>query len=308
MGTHYNVTIVSPPSHITRDQLQQTIDSVLKRVNQQMSTYIDDSEISRFNQAPVGEWFSVSAETLQVVNAAQSLSQLSAGAFDITVGPLIELWGFGRKITSTPPADDAIMRLLDRIGWRYLLVNDATTSLKKERPITINLSAIAKGYGVDAVAQQLDKLSIAHYLVEVGGEIRVKGQNGSSQPWRIGIETPSLNHQGAQRAIALGDSAVATSGDYRNFYEHEGKRYSHTIDPKTGKPVTHQLASVTVITDTAMMADGLATLFNVVGYQQALAIAEKNQIAVYLIGYNGDSYDIHYSSAFAPYLDQDITQ
>ena len=286
MGTTYNITIANPAENLSENELQQGVDQLLLNVNQQMSTYIDDSEISQFNKLAINRWQTVSTDFIEVALLSQQLSTLSGGRFDVTIGPLIELWGFGRESSSSVPSDEAITEAKAKVGWQALDIDVDKQQLRKTKPISVNLSAIAKGFGVDKIAGYLETNGVENYLVEIGGEIRVKGLSPSDQSWRLGIEKPSLSQQGAQEIVALSDASIATSGDYRNYFEENGLRYSHTIDPQTGKPVRHNIASVTVIALTAALADGYATALNVMGLDDALSLAKEQQLAAFFILYD----------------------
>ena len=306
MGTSFTVKAVNPPKTIQKDVLEKTIQSLLVDINQQMSTYIPDSEISRFNQAPIGEWFSVSPEFIEVLLLSQRLSELSKGKFDITIGPLISLWGFDYNSETKVPSQEEINLAKSKTGYQSLKIDTEARKILREKAITLNVSAVAKGYGADKLAEYLESLSIKNYLVEIGGEMRVAGKNSRGDFWRIGVEKPTLTQGSVQQIIALDDKAVATSGDYRNYFEENGIRYSHTIDPDQGKPVRHSIASVTVIAETAAEADGFATALNVLGKEAAMNLAEKEELAAYFILYTtdeSDPYVIDYSSAFSPYLE-----
>jgi thiamine biosynthesis lipoprotein len=306
MGTTYSITVVEPAPEINSEILQRSIDTLLQDLNQQMSTYIAGSEISRFNQIETQLWHSISPEFLEVILLSQNISKLSDGYFDISIGPLVELWGFGKKESSSVPDDIAIENAKQRVGWQHLQIDTAKQQISKAVDLWLDVSAIAKGYGVDKVAELLDQTGIENYLVEIGGEMRVSGINAKQRPWRIGIETPTLGQRGVQQVIELNDYSVATSGDYRNFFEENGQRFSHTIDPNTGKPVRHNIASVTVIEKSAAKADALATALNVLGEEKALQLAEKEQLAAFFIFYDnknsGERYLIHYTDAFIPFL------
>ncbi len=307
MGTSYHITIAQPSAQINQRSLQTQIDAILQRVNQQMSTYIADSQISQFNQLPPNQWMTVDEDFISVLEISMALSAQSKGKFDITIGPLIELWGFGKNWHADIPSDEAIAEAKARTGWRSLRVDTKRNKILKEIPLSINVSAVAKGFGVDKVAAFLEKLGIQNYLVEIGGEVRVKGVNPKQQHWALGIEKPAMqSSQPVQQVIQIKDQSVATSGDYRNYFEQDGQRYSHTIDPETGRPVRHRIASVTVITDTAAEADGYATTLNVIGsIDDALALAENQHLAAYFILYSDNPekpYTVRYSSAFKPYL------
>ena len=251
-----------------------------------MSTYRADSEVSRFNRAVPGEWFAVSADTAAVVATALEVHQGSGGAFDITVGPLVDLWGFGAgsKATDRVPSDAEVAAAAARVGSDALRVRADPPALFKSADREIDLSAIAKGFGVDRAALWLEGNGVANYMVEVGGEVRTRGRNPQGEKWRIGIEAPELLQQGhAIAAVALSGESVATSGDYRNYFEAGGRHYSHTIDPATARPVEHALASVTVVAADCKTADALATAIDVLGPDKGLAFAERENLAVYLL-------------------------
>ncbi len=242
--------------------------SAVDAVDTAMSTYQDDSELSRFNRHGT-EPFEVSDSMIEVVSEAQRIAELSSGAFDITVGPLVDAWGFGPDPGGDPPDADTIAVLLADNGFRRLDVDPEQRTLQKENAaIRCDLSAIAKGYAVDRVALGLTDLGLVDFMVEIGGEVRAVGRNAVGEAWRIGIERPEAGSRGMWSAVALADAAMATSGDYRNYYEKDGVRISHTIDPRTGRPVTHRLASVRVIHPSCMTADALATAISVLGPEE----------------------------------------
>lgn len=286
MGTFYNVKIVkNGPSAPNLDLLPQGIQKVLDGVNQKMSTYIQDSELSRLNRNRTTEWIPISSELYKVLLYAIKTSKKSNGAFDITVGPLVNLWGFGpeKDKEHTIPPESEIKKRLANVGYQKLLLRADPPAVKKlNSEIYCDLSAIAKGYGVDKVADYLDSLQVTNYLVEVGGEIRARGLNQKQSDWRIGVSSPE-NPNDIEKIISVTNRAVATSGDYRNYFEKDGIRYSHTIDPTTGRPITHHLASVTVIHDSCMVADAMATAIDVLGPQKGYELAQKEELAVFLI-------------------------
>ncbi len=305
MGTSYHITVVEPGRDRRQGELQKRIDRVLADVNQRMSTYLPDSELNRLNRAATGQWLPVSEPLFQVLKISQEISALSSGAFDITVAELVNLWGFGPdKTDQEVPSPEVIAQVRQQMGYRNLQLRPKPMSIRKHKPLQVDLSAVAKGYGVDRVAAEFDSLGIANYLVEVGGELYVRGQSPRGNKWRIGVEAPSLMHTSAQKAIYVSGVGVATSGDYRNYFEVDGKRYSHTLDPTTGYPVTHALASVTVIAETSARADALATALNVLGQERALALAEAEGIAAFFIVKNDTGFREQYSSAFGAYLRQ----
>lgn len=298
MGTQYMVRTACEA-----DGLGPEIRVLLDDIEAQMSTYRSDSVLSRINRAPVGTWLKATPELLDVLEPAQRLSALSGGAFDVTVGPLVNLWGFGPDAASdAAPSEDLIAAARARVGYGYLTLR-RPAGLRKDRALYIDLSAIAKGYAVDRVADHIEARGCLDYLVEVGGEVRVRGHRRDGDLWRIGIETPDPDQLGGvQRIIRSDGIAMATSGDYRNFFESDGRRYSHTIDPRTGYPVTHGLASVTVLHASTLWADGFATLLNVLGPTAGLELAEREGIAALFIEHTGAGFTEHVTSTFVPYL------
>lgn len=302
MGTTYSVKVVSVPG-ASVEELPDAVDTALAEVNQQMSTWIDDSELSRFNVSRSTDWFPVSPATLSVVREADRVSRLTDGLFDATIAPLIDLWSFGsEKGSRQPPADDAIESVMSRCGYEKLTHRDDPPAIKKSLPgLSVNLSAIAKGYGVDRVIEVLQQRGYSAALVEIGGEVRAIGTKPDGSPWRIAIERPVTSERSFQRIVPLSNNAVATSGDYRIFFEHEGQRFSHEIDPRTGKPVRHQLAAATVITESCMTADALATALMVMGPDDGYNFAETHGIAAFFIVRTGDGFSERMSSAFAPF-------
>jgi thiamine biosynthesis lipoprotein len=287
MGTYYIAKVGTrrAPKGLRQDAVAQAMRGCLGEVNERMSTYLPSSELSRFNDNPSTEPVKASAPLRLVVTEAQRVSALSGGAFDVTIGPLVDAWGFGPlDRPASPPSPQVIEGLRGALGYQQLRVGEGT--LQKAHPhLRVDLSGIAKGYAVDVCAERLEGLGAVDYMIEVGGEVRAKGRNPRGEPWRIGVERPSPTpEQPIQRVIALKDAALATSGDYRNYYELEGQRLSHTIDPRTGAPIAHRLASVSVISPTCMTADALATALNVLGPQDGVALAQQLQLsALFLI-------------------------
>ncbi|MCB1644396.1 MAG: FAD:protein FMN transferase [Pseudomonadales bacterium] len=304
MGTTYSVKVIG--ADVDAELLKAKIDSVLESVNDSMSTYRDNSELSRFNKAPVNEWFTVSEGLMSVILSAREIWTLSAGRFDVTIGPLVNLWGFGPDASQDKvPSPDTLAAARARVGMAHL--QSRPGALLKQTDIYVDLSAIAKGYGVDQVAGLLEAEGLGNYLVEVGGELRARGHNAAGKIWQIAIELPDAHQRMPYRVVPLQDMAMATSGDYRNYFERDGVRYSHTIDPQTGAPVTHNLASVTVLASTATMADGLATAINVMGPEQGLAMAERQNLAVFVILKAADGFEARYTRAFAKYIEPEIS-
>ncbi|WP_299493157.1 FAD:protein FMN transferase [uncultured Shewanella sp.] len=304
MGTTYHIKIMPGKSAIDAKALQIKIDKALEEVNNQMSTYRPDSELSRFNQMSSHETINVSPDTVKVINEAIKLYKITDGALDITLGPLVNLWGFGpdkRPVTEPTQAD--IDKQRARTGIQYIKVSGTQLS-KAHDDLYVDLSSIAKGFGVDKVAALLDQYQPQGYLVEVGGEIRLKGTKGDNQPWRIAVEQPSEEGVAVQQVISPGNMSMATSGDYRNYYEEDGQQFSHLIDPRTGYPIKHRLASVTVLNKDCMVADGYATAMMVLGTQASLALAKRENLAIMLIEKRDDGFKVFYSDAFKPFVSQ----
>ncbi len=305
MGTSYQVKIITNDD-VPTENLGEQIENRLSSLNQTFSTYIETSELMQFNQAKTGQPQAISEDMQVVMSIAQEVYGLTDGAFDPTVAPLVNLWGFGpNESNNVIPQSEQIQQALSVIGLNHLVLNKAAKKAQREQDIKLDFSAIAKGYAVDAVADLLESSGIQHYLVEVGGELRAGGYKPNGDLWRIAIERPSLVQGDVQQVIALQDVAVATSGDYRNYFEKNGKHYSHTIDPRIGYPVDHELASVTVIEETAVKADALATAMMVMGPEDSLMLAEKYNIPVYILVKEADGFKVQYSKAFAQYLSGD---
>jgi len=309
MGTTYQVKIARASISKTRlESLRTMVDSALTEVNRQMSTYDPGSEISRFNKFADTTKFEVSTEFVEVVNEALKVYESSDKAFDITVAPLVNLWGFGvRGNRIAPPNKKEIGTILKYIGSSNLST-DGISGLKKKIPeLQLDLSAIAKGYGVDVVARVLSHKGYENFMVEIGGEVFARGDKADGDFWKIGIDAPDLHSlpgQNIQAILSLKNIAVATSGDYRNFFEYDGKIYSHTINPKSGFPVTHALASVTIIAQNCMEADALATTVMVMGREKGVRYIETltNVEAFFIVRKTKESYDIFQSSGFEKYL------
>lgn len=304
MGTTYSVKLSSLPEGVTADELQVEIDLALEKVNDQMSTWREDSEISRFNRSRDTDWFPVSKETAYVVQTAIEMSQKTEGAFDVTVGPLVNLWSFGPdKAERKIPPRAVIDKTRSRVGFEFLRVRQFPPALKKTRAdLYVDLSAIAKGFGVDQSAELLRARGIDSYMVEIGGEVRTQGTKPDGKAWRVGIETPTPFSRGIRRVLELSGESLATSGDYRNFAVIDGKHYSHTIDPRTGRPVEHGLASVSIVAENCMLADAYATAILVMGPDAGYNWAKDNNIAAFLIVRDGEAFAEKSTAAFSKYL------
>jgi len=283
MGTTFNVKFFPTQQELNQQNLYELVVAELARVNQLMSTYIPDSELSLLNKAPAGQMFEVSSDNVWVLKESIRLYQITGGAFDVTVGPLVNSWGFGPNGRVTEqPSDSKLNELASYVGTDKFALN-GNTVVKSHDKTYIDFSAIAKGYGVDKVAELLEQQGIQSYLVEIGGEMRLKGKKPNGKAWTVAVEKPVTNRREAQLIFSPGDVGMATSGDYRNYFEQDGKRFSHTIDPVTSKPITHKLASVTILHKSAATADALATAINVMGPIKGIEFAEKHNIAAYLL-------------------------
>ena len=286
MGTYYLVKIVSPPIDITLEKLKNEIEITLIDVNQKMSNWNTFSEISILNKNKSLRPIKISNDLSTVINAANAINLKSNGFLDVTLDPLIELWGFGyKKNKKHVPTNKEIQNALKFVNQKKLIQldfkNNAITKVKKE--VSINLSSIAKGYGVDMIGKKLNKLGIKNYLIDIGGDILTHGVNSKNQNWVIGIENPNLKKKLIIEVVNVTNKGIATSGDYKNYYKENGKQYSHIINPKTGKPIRHQTKSVTVVHNNAMIADGWATALLAMGSLKGLKLSEEQNIAVLFI-------------------------
>ncbi|MEH8016103.1 FAD:protein FMN transferase [Rheinheimera muenzenbergensis] len=301
MGTYYVVKYYSD-TVVDQSTLQQAIDQELELINDLMSTYRPESELMRFNRHSATTPFALSEQTRLVMAEALRLAQQTEGVLDVTVGPLTELWGFGaRGRIERAPSDTDIANTRAVVGYDKLTL--AANQLSKSvAALAVDLSTIAKGYGVDQVAGILEQHGIVNYLVEIGGEMRIKGEKATAKPWKIAIEKPVTTERAVQRVLQTGDMGVATSGDYRNYFEQDGVRYSHLLDPRTGKPIQHRTVSVTVLHPSCMTADGYATALNVMTADEALSFANRYNIAALIVVKTDDGFTELASDAFKPFL------
>ena len=300
MGTTYQVTLAIG-SHDT-EKLKNAIDARLEEINQLMSTYIDDSELSLFNARETVECQKLSADTRYVIKSALDISEQTQGKFDVTLAPLIEIWGFDKKDTNNQiPPQEAITQLLKEIGYQKIQLQ--TDCISKLNPkLSVNLSAIAKGYAVDEIAKLIRQNGVMDYLVEIGGEVANKGTNAKGKPWRIAIESASTQSRSIHRTLTPKGLGLATSGSYRNYFEKDGQRFSHTIDPTTGYPIEHTLASVTVLHQETMRADAIATAMMVMGPEASLDFANKNNLPIFMLVKEEQGFTEVYSEAYRAYL------
>ena len=305
MGTTYHIKLVPNDNLPSAPLLQAKIDLALDKVNNQMSTYRENSELSKFNQLSSAESIQVSPDTAKVINEGIKLYHITNGALDITLGPLVNLWGFGPdKRPATIPSQEQIDEAKSRTGMDGF--TEKNTQLTKLNPdLYIDLSSIAKGFGVDKVSEILNSYRVSGYMVEIGGEVRTFGSKENGALWRIAVEQPTTDERAVQQVIEPTTMAMATSGDYRNYYEEDGQRFSHLIDPRTGFPINHKLASVTVLNKSCMVADGYATAMMVLGVEDSLALAKKENLAIMLIAKEKDGFKVYYSEPFKKYLVDD---
>jgi thiamine biosynthesis lipoprotein len=282
MGTSFSVKVVSAElSEAEVAGVEREIEGELEAVNGKMSTYLDSSELSRLNKSSGAEPVEVSPELLGVLVAARQIGVATRGAFDITVGPIVNAWGFGPAgRPEKRPTEKELERLAGLTGWDEVSIEEASSSVRKSSAgVRLDLSGIAKGFGVDQVSEALSERGYGDHMVEVGGEVRLSGRNRARGPWRIAIERPVVGERAIHRVLPLSDLALATSGDYRNFYEENGIRYSHIIDPRTRRPIQHRLASVSVVDESCARADGYATALLVLGENEAYDVASAGNVA-----------------------------
>lgn len=304
MGTTWSLNMVPGPAGTDSAVLQQLLQARLDQINGLMSTYDPESELSRFNDQLSTDWFRLSEDTAKVIALALEISLLSDGAFDVSVGPLVDLWGFGAAARSKSiPSEDQINKSLALIGYEKIRLRRNPAAVSKQVPgLRIDLSAVAKGYAVDALAEILAQQGIGNYLLEIGGELKISGHRGDGVPWQIAIEKPLEGVREVAAIIPLTDIALATSGNYRNFYVEDGQRYSHTIDPVSGRPARHKLASVTVLDWTCARADALATALMVMGEEKGRKLCEKYRIAACFIVHEGESMIVYESPSFRKFV------
>jgi len=307
MGTTYSVKYRPTQDTLSLKAMQSEVDALLAEINHTMSTYDPESELSRFNRLRTTDWVPASASLRDVLKAALEIGAQSEGAFDITVGPLVNLWGFGPEFhPDRIPLETDIAAARRRSGLDKVTLSEAQQAIRKHRPdVFLDLSGIAKGYGVDRVAELMTAHGIEHYMVEIGGEIRVRGLKEQDTPWRIAIEKPLSGERSVHTMLALSDISLATSGNYRNFFEIAGRRYSHTIDPTTGWPVDNHLVSVTVLADSSMRADAWATAFQVLGPERGMAIAERINLPVLFVIERDGQFEERVCCAFQRYRKQE---
>ncbi len=286
MGTQYSVKVVDPPKGNAAEELHRAVEVRLGELEGLLSTYDLGSDVSQLNRSRSVQWSGVSEETAEVIAEGLQAGLDTEGAFEITCGPLVNLWGFGpeRRIPNRVPSDEQIARAKDVVGFEELEFQLNPPTVRKAKPeVQIDLSGVAKGYAVDQLAVLLQSGRIVNFLVDIGGDVRARGVNAEGRPWRIGIESPRPGVRSLYRVVELNDTALATSGDYRNYFEQSGRRYSHIIDPRTGRPIQHRLASVSVLEPSCARADALATGLLVLGPEEGFRVALEQKLAVLMI-------------------------
>lgn len=299
MGTTWSVRVVAPRADGLADGIQAVLDGVVA----QMSTWLPASDLCRFNATPAGTWRELPADFFTVLDYALGVAAGSGGACDPTIGALVDLWGFGpAPRRDAPPDDTAIAAAMERCGWHRLRLDRATRRAWQPGGVRIDLSAIAKGHGVDAASRWLLARGLTSHMVEVGGELRGHGAKPDGTPWWVALDMPP--DAGLPRTIlALHDCAIATSGDYRRGFVHDGRRYPHTIDPRTGRALDNGIASVTVVHPTCMQADALATALTVLGWDAGQAYAKRHDIAALFVRRTSTGFDERLTPAMTAMLE-----
>lgn len=299
MGTSYAVELAAPIDDAVRTGLAELIEVELAAINRAMSTYDPRSELSEFNRRQDLRWWPASRGLLEVLDSASRISASTRGALDVTVGPLVDLWGFGPQYrTRRVPDDTVIEQVRESVGYQHVQTDPSASAIRKRHHHTqVDLSAIAKGYGVDRVAMLLDRQGVDDYLVEIGGEFRAKGSTMAGRPWRVAIERPVEGRRVLGEIVVLENRAIATSGTTKDFFEQDGRHYSHCIDPTTARPVEHPSMAVSVVADTAMEADGWATALLVLGPERGYALAQARGLAVLFVTAAGPTFDVRVTNA-----------
>lgn len=303
MGTTYTVKVAAPPASVDGAKLRATIDESLARIDRSMSGYRADSEVTRFNATTSTQWHDVSAELASVVQTAHEISERSGGAFDITIAPLVAAWGFGPggRLHELPSAEE-IAQTAASVGFRKLHVRSDPPALRKDvGELSIDLNGIAPGFAVDLLAERLLALRVENFMIDIGGEIRAHGRNARDEQWHIAIEHPVATQRTPYAGVRLDGATVSTSGEYRDYYERDGRRYSHTIDPRTGRPLDRAPGSVVVIASSAALADGWATALNVLGPRDGMALAAQENMPVLFIERDGEGWRSQATPEFERY-------
>ncbi|WP_288098327.1 FAD:protein FMN transferase [Pseudomonas sp.] len=282
MGSTYSIKYVRHAGLPAAADVRVEVEKILADIDRQLSTYRSDSDIERFNELPANRCQKMPASILKLIRVGEQLSEQSEGSYDLTVEPLLNLWGFGPQGREEKvPAEQALAQARQRVGYQHLRIEG--DQLCKDAAVEVDFNSIAAGYAVDTIAARLEALGIHDYLAEATGELKAAGKKLDGSPWRIALEEPRDDQQVAERIIAVDGFGLSTSGDYRNYFEQDGQRYSHTFDARSGAPVSHSLASVTVIHPSALMADGLSTLLLILGPERGWDYAEKHDIGAFFV-------------------------
>ncbi|PMU08556.1 MULTISPECIES: FAD:protein FMN transferase [unclassified Pseudomonas] len=282
MGSRYSIQYVRHSSTPGLKTVQAEVENILAEVDRQFSTYRSDSVIERFNALPAGRCQVMPGPVLELIRVGEQLSSQSEGSYDLTVEPLLNLWGFGPQGREEKiPTAEVLAEVRQRVGHAHLRIDG--DQLCKDAAVEVDFNSIAAGYAVDAIAAKLEAMGIHNYLAEATGELKAAGKKLDGSPWRVALEEPRDDQRVAERIIAVDGYGVSTSGDYRNYFERDGRRYSHTFDARTGAPVLHTLASVTVIHPSALMADGLSTLLLILGPERGWDYAETHDIGAFFV-------------------------
>jgi thiamine biosynthesis lipoprotein len=306
MGTTYTVKVAAAPASVDAARVRVAIDEVLAQADRSMSGYRSDSEVARFNASASTDWSAVSADFARVVQTSLDISAASDGAFDITVAPLVAAWGFGPAgEPKVLPGSAQLAQIQQEVGYRKLHVRLDPPALRKEvAGLSIDLNGIAPGFAVDRLAEHLRALRIRNFMIDIGGEIRAEGHNAQGEPWHIAIEHPVDTQRTPYAGVWLDRASVSTSGEYRQYYERDGHRYSHTVDPRTGRTLEREPGSVVVIAPTTAQADGWATALNVLGPRDGLALATQRHMPVLYIEQKGADWQSQATPEFERYRDQ----
>ena len=308
MGTTFSVKYYPSKKTAPSQDLLKQIDQKLLAINTEMSTYMDQSEIEKFNRLKTTDsWFKISPGFYWVIKTAMALAEKTDGVYDPTIGPLVDLWGFGAVKSKAVPSFDDIEKTKQRVGYKKLVVNEDQPMIRKtQSDLRIDLSSIAKGWAVDEVGRLLESNSIESYMVEIGGEIRTKGLKPDQTLWQLGVSSPdSKGFDSVQKIVLLQDAALATSGDYRNFFVVDGKRYAHVLDPRTGSPALSTIASVSIINDSGdcTQADAVATALLAMGLEKAQEFALENKLPVFIVHHTGEEeYSEWMTPEFSGYI------
>ena len=299
-GTTYHVSFWSAQKNIDAIALQQVVDVELKRLDEQLSNYRNDSAIEKFNATHSTQPQEISAEIVDLIEKTRVVSGATKGCYDLTIKPLFDLWGFkGESLTQPSPAN--LQKILSQVGFSQLETVDATHLRKKVPDLKVDMSSIGQGYSVSQVAAILEAQGADNYLVEIGGELQTRGKKPDGTSWRVALEKPLSNERSMHKIVTVNQAepfAITTAGTYRHFFDVNGRRYSHILNAKTGEPITHQTVSVTVFSDNATTAELWDTALLCVGREAGIEIANQAGIAALFIEEKGEAFDEFKSTAF----------